>query len=54
MKKFNVFYRIKNQVVNKNDLTWDEVNDFLESLGKEDDSELRVIQVEDREEEEER
>ena len=54
MKKYNLFYKTKGRVVERNNLSKEEVYDFLDSLGKEDESELRVIQVKDREEEEER
>lgn len=54
MKKYNIFYKVKNKRVNKKELTWEEVCDFLDSLGKEDESELRVMKVEDNDKEEER
>ena len=51
MKKFNIFYKVNNQRVEKKDLTWKEVCEFLDSLGQTDEHELRVIRVKEREEE---
>ena len=52
MKKYNIFYKVKNKRVNKKELTWEEVCEFLDTLGKEEESELKIIQVKEREEEE--
>lgn len=52
MKKYNLFYKTKERLVQKNNLSKEEVYEFLDSLGKEDESELRVIQVKEKEEEE--
>lgn len=54
MKKYNLFYKTKGRVVERKNLSKEEVYDFLDSLGKEDESELRIVQVKEREEEEER
>ena len=54
MKKYNLFYKAKDRVVEKKNLSKEEVNKFLAGLETENESELRVIQVKDREEEEER
>lgn len=54
MKKYNLFYKTKGRLVERKGMTKEEVYDFLDSLGKEDESELRVIQVKDRDDEEER
>ena len=54
MKKYNLFYKTKGRVVKRNNLSKEEVYDFLDNLGKEDESELRIVQVKEKEEEEER
>ena len=54
MKKYNLFYKTKGRLVQRNNLSKEEVYDFLDNLGKEDESELRIVQVKEREEEEER
>lgn len=54
MKKYNLFYETKGRVVKRNNLSKEEVYDFLDSLGKEDESELRIVQVKERDQEEER
>ncbi len=54
MKKYNIFYKVGNRIVQKSNVSKEEVRQFLASLKKEDESELRVIQVKDRDEEEER
>ena len=54
MKKYNLFYKTKDRVVERNNLSKEEVYDFLDSLGKEDESELKIFQVKEKEEEEER
>lgn len=54
MKKYNLFYKTKGRLVQKNNLSKEEVYDFMKGLQKEDESELRVIQVKDRDAEEER
>lgn len=54
MNKYNLFYKTGNRIIKKSNMTKEEVYDFLDSLGKEDESELRIVQVKEREEEEER
>ena len=54
MNKYNLFYKTKGRVVERKGMTKEEVYDFLDSLGKEDESELRIVQVKERDEEEER
>ena len=54
MKKYNLFYKTKGRVVKRNNLSKEEVYEFLDSLGKEDESELRIMKVKERDEEEER
>ena len=51
MKKFNIFYKVNNQRIEKKELTWEEVCSFLDSLGKEDEAELKIKKVEEEEEE---
>lgn len=53
MKKYNLFYKTKGRVVEKKNVTKKEVDKFLAELKTENESELRVIQVKDRDEEEE-
>ena len=54
MKKYNLFYKTKDKIVEKKNMTKEEVDNFLAGLETQDESELRVIQVKDRQEEEER
>ena len=54
MKKYNLFYKTKDKIVDKKNLSKEEVDNFLAGLETQDESELRVIQVKDRDEEEER
>ena len=53
MKKYNLFYKIKDKVVEKKNVTKEEIDKFLAGLETENESELRVIQVKERDEEEE-
>ena len=54
MKKYNLFYKTKGRLVERNNLSKEEVYDFMKGLQKEDESELRIVQVKEKEEEEER
>lgn len=54
MKKYNLFYKAKDKIVEKKNVTKEEIYKFLAGLETENESELRVIQVKDRDEEEER
>lgn len=54
MKKYNLFYKAKDRIVEKKNITKEEVDNFLAGLETENESELRVIQVKERDEEEER
>ena len=54
MKKYNLFYKAKDRIVEKKNVTKEEIDDFLAGLETENESELRVIQVKERDEEEER
>lgn len=54
MKKYNLFYKTKDRVVEKKNISGEEVYDFMKGLQKEDESELRIVQVKEKEEEEER
>lgn len=54
MKKYNLFYKTKGRLVQRNNLSKEEVYDFMKGLQKEDESELRIVQVKERVEEEER
>ena len=54
MKKYNLFYKTKGKLVERNNLSKEEVDNFLVGLETENESELRVIQVKERDEEEER
>ena len=54
MKKYNLFYKAKGRVVERNNLSKEEVDNFLAGLETENESELRVIQVKERDDEEER
>ena len=46
MKRFNVYYKAKKQVIEKKYLTWEETTMFLSGLEPLDDHELRIKQVE--------
>lgn len=54
MKKYNLFYKAKDKIVEKKNMTKEEIDKFLAGLETENESELRVIQVKERDEEEER
>lgn len=54
MNKYNLFYKTKGRIVERKNLSKEEIYDFLDSLGKEDESELRVMKVEDNDKGEER
>lgn len=54
MKKYNLFYKTKGRLVERNNLSKEEVDNFLAGLETENESELRVIQVKERDDEEER
>lgn len=53
MKKYNLFYKAKDRIVEKKNVTKEEIDKFLAGLETENESELRVIQVKERDEEEE-
>lgn len=52
MKKYNIFYKVGNRIVQKSNVRKEEVRQFLASLKKEDESELRVIEVKEKGDEE--
>lgn len=54
MKKYNLFYKAGDRIIDKKNVTAEEVYDIMKGLKKEDESELRVVQLKDRDEEEER
>lgn len=54
MKKYNLFYKAGDRIIDKKNITKEEVDKFLASLEEEKESELRVSQVKEREDEEER
>ena len=54
MKKYNLFYKTNGRVVDKKNISGEEVYAFMKGLQKEDESELRIVQVKEKEEEEER
>lgn len=49
MRKYNLFYKTGNKIVDKKNIAGKEVYDFIKELQKEDESELRVSQVKERE-----
>lgn len=53
MKLYNLYYRAGNKTIEKNKITEIELYNFMKNLKKENDSELRVKQVKNREYEEE-
>lgn len=54
MKKYNLFYKTKGRVVEKKNISGEEVYDFMKGLQKENESELKIVQVKEKEEEGER
>lgn len=54
MKKYNLFYKTNGKVIQKRNMTKEEIDNFINSLEKEYESELKVMQVKDRDEEGER
>lgn len=54
MKKYNLFYKTNGKIIQKRNMTKEEIDNFINSLEKEYESELKVMQVKDRDEEEER
>lgn len=52
MRLYNIYYKVKNQVTEKKNMTREEVDAFISRLKQENESELRVSEVKDREEEE--
>lgn len=54
MNKYNLFYRTDKEIIEKKNMTKEELQDFLDKIEVEEKSELKVFQVKDRDEEEER
>ncbi len=54
MKRYNIFYKTKDKVIDRKNIDEKELRNILAGLKKEDESELRVVQVKDNENEEER
>ena len=52
MKKYNLYYKAGNKILQKSNITVEEVNDFIKDLKKEDASTLKISRVKEREEEE--
>lgn len=52
MKKYNLFYKAKDKIVEKKNITKEEVDNFLAGLDTQNESELRVKQVKERDDEE--
>ena len=48
-KKYDLFYKVKDKVVEKHRVTKDEVDMFLLELKAEDSSELRVKEIKEKE-----
>ena len=51
MKLYNLYYKAGTKIVQKYNLTVEEVNEFLKELKKEDTSTLKISRVKEREEE---
>lgn len=54
MKFYNFYYKAGNKVIDKKHITKEEVDEILKTLTDSYESELRVIQIKDRDDEEER
>ena len=52
MKLYNIYYKVKNEITQKKNMTKEEVDEFISKLKQENESELRVSEVRDREDEE--
>lgn len=52
MKLYNLYYKAGNKIVQKSNVTGNEVYDFIKDLKKEDASTLKISRVKEREEEE--
>jgi dihydroorotate dehydrogenase len=48
LKLFTLFYKTDKQIINKTNLTQEEVQEFLNNLKKENNSELRVTQIKNK------
>lgn len=53
MKKYNLFYKTKGRLVERKNLSKEEVYAFLAGLNKEKEAELKVTRVREHNEEEE-
>lgn len=56
MKKYNIFYKVGNKIIERKNVSKEELYTFLAGLNKEKEAELRVTQIKEyhKEEEEER
>lgn len=52
MKLYNIYYKVRNEIIEKKNMTKEEVDEFLNSLNREEESYLSVKEIKDREEDE--
>ena len=48
MKLYTIFYKTDKQIINKTNMTQEEVQNFINSLEKDDNSELRIKQIKEK------
>lgn len=53
LKLYTIFYKTDKQIINKTNMTKEQVQEFLNGLKKEDNSELRITQIKERNDNEE-
>lgn len=54
MELYNLYYKADNQIIDKKNITKEEIDEILNNLERVNESELRVTKIRNREDEEER
>lgn len=52
MKRYNLFYKVKEKIIEKKNITKEEIDNFLIGIERQNESELKIIQIKDRDEDE--
>ena len=52
MKRYNLFYKVKDKIKEKKNITKEEIDNFLAGIERQNESELKIIQIKDRDEDE--
>ena len=52
MKKYNLYYRVGKEIIQKRNITKEEIDVFLNSLQKHPDCEIKITQNKEKDEEE--